>query len=228
MVFMDDSRERAKMLLNDFYYGQVLGYYPQTVDENISLCTIAHLIDNDFTVDEICEELKKHDTEIIKPEDLSNDLWKDSLLERGHFYFHKKLQIQPKAVLFDTVSMKPMPQEDWIEMRIRFTAKDVVNYFYSQISKNDRELCDEKTDLKTVAYMVRRFKNIENVESVDLILCLIDVFVKNQNNRVNNGLIDVLNELSNVLPQYKKDYLEANARGYNKIRWRHYDRSKQL
>ena len=106
-------------------------------------------------------------------------------------------------------------------MRIRFTEEDILAYFYSHISKQDKDLCDPKKDYKTIQYLLKRFSLIENAEPVDLILCLIDDFTNNKENTINDGIISVLQSLPNVLNWYQTDYKNAAAAGLNKPRW-HY------
>lgn len=203
-----------------WYFENVLGYCP---DESIWLPTrasVRYMLDNDLPEQDIIVELKRHRTESIHPNDLSEKLWDKSLLQKGHFYFHKALQIVSPAPVLKKDGSVEYP-DDYLEMRIRFTEEDILDYFYTHIARQDKDLCDPKKDIKTIAYLVKRFSNIENVEPVDLILCLIDDFINNKENTINDGVIDVLKSLSNVLPWYQNDYKNAAAAGLNKPRW-HY------
>ena len=203
-----------------WYFRNVLGYCP---DEALWLPTrssIAYMLDNCLFGQEITQELRRHNSPVIHPDALTDQLWKDSLLQKGHFYFHKELQIvSPAPVLKKdgTVSV----QDDFLVMRIQYTAQDILDYFYTRISQQEKTFCEPKTDLKTVSYILGRFENVDQVEPVDLLLCLIDDYTNNMENRNTKGLISVLNSLQNILPWYQSDVKNAAAAGKNKIRW-HY------
>lgn len=203
-----------------WYFHNMLGYCPEESEWLPTRASIAYMLDNDLPGEMIVEELRRHHTASIHPNDLSEHLWDGSLLQKGHFYFHKELQIVSPAPILKkdgTVSYR----EDYLEMRIRYTEQDILDYFYTRIRPQDRSICDSKKDSKAVAYILKRFSNIENVEPVDLFLCLIDDFTNNVENTINDGVIDVLKSLSNVLPWYQADAKNAAAGGKNIPRW-HY------
>lgn len=203
-----------------WYFEHVLGYCPQETVWLTTRSAIRYMLDNELSGEEITGELKKHRTESIHPDDLTEALWHKSLLQKGHFYFHKALQISSPAPLLKKDGSVEYP-EDYLEMRIRFTEEDILAYFYNHISKQDKDLCDPKKDYKTIQYLLKRFSLIENAEPVDLILCLIDDFTNNEENTINDGIISVLQSLPNVLNWYQTDYKNAAAAGLNKPRW-HY------
>jgi len=203
-----------------WYFQNVLGYCPEEKDWIPTRATIAYLLDNDFSGEEITDELRKHNTPFIHPDDLTPGLWNGSLLKKGHFYFHRELQIVSPAPMLKkdgTISYT----EDFLEMKIRYTEQDILNYFLSRAGKQQQQICDTKKELKTIAYLIKRFTAVEHVEPVDLILCLIDDFLNNAENTINDGIIDVLKSLSNVVSWYQTDYKNAAAAGKNKVRWRY-------
>lgn len=203
-----------------WYFRNVLGYCP---DESLWLPTrssIAYMIDNGLYGQEITKELREHNMPVIHPNDLTDHLWEESLLKKGHFYFHKELQIVSPAPILKkdgTVSV----EENFLVMKIRYTAQDILNYFYARLSSQEKAFCEPKTDYKTVHYILGRFKDVEFVEPVDLLLCLIDDYTNNTENANTKGLISVLSSLQNVLPWYQSDVKNAAAAGKNKIRWRY-------
>lgn len=203
-----------------WYFWNILGYCP---DEDLWLPTrasIAYMLDNELPGEKITAELRRHNSPVIHPDDLSEELWKDSLLQKGHFYFHKELQIVSPAPVLKKDGTVFYP-EDFLEMKIQYTEHDILMYFYNRIRKQDREICDARKDIKTIPYLIKRFSAMENVEPVDLFLCLIDDFTNNAENTINDGIIDVLKSLSNVVTWYQTDYKNAAAAGKNKLRW-HY------
>ncbi len=203
-----------------WYFQNVIGYCPEETTWLPTRASIAYLLDNELQGEEIIAELKRHTAVQIYPDDLSDILWKNSLLKKGHFYFHKELQLVSPAPILQkdgTISYA----EDYLEMKIRYTEQDILDYFLSKAGYQARQICDTKKELKTIAYLLKRFSLLENVEPVDLILCLIDDFTNNAENTINDGIIDVLKSLSNVVLWYQTDYKNAAAAGKNKIRW-HY------
>lgn len=203
-----------------WYFQHILGYCPEEEDWLPTRAAIAYLLDNEMSGEAIVTELKRHCTPVIHPDALSDFLWQDSLLEKGHFYFHKELQIVSPAPVLQKDGTVFYP-EDFLEMKIRYTEDDVLQYFYAKIGRQNQMICDAKKDRKTIAYILKRFSLMENVEPVDLLLCLIDDFTNNAENTINDGIIDVLKSLSNVVTWYQTDYKNAAAAGKNKPRW-HY------
>lgn len=203
-----------------WYFQNILGYCPEEKEWLPTRSTIAYLLDNEFSGEKITKELARHNTPSIHPSDLSEALWKNSLLKKEHFYFHRELQIISPAPLLKKDGTIEYP-EDFLEMRIVYTEKDILDYFYNHIPYRSRMICDAKKDIKTIPYLINRFSLMENVEPVDLFLCLIDDFTNNAENNINDGIIDVLKSLANVVSWYQNDYKNAAAAGKNKPRWRY-------
>ena len=203
-----------------WYYQNILGYCPEESDWLPTRSSIAYMLVNELPGELITAELQRHTTPVIHPDDLTTALWDKSLLEKGHFYFHKALQIVSPAPLLQKDGTIFYP-DDFLVMRIQYTEQDLLDYFYHHISLQDKAICDSKKDIKTIPYLLKRFSLIENVEPVDLFLCLIDDFTNNAENTINDGVIDVLKSLSNVVSWYQNDYKNAAAAGKNIPRW-HY------
>lgn len=203
-----------------WYYRNVLGYCPDEAEWTPTLASIQYMLDNELPVTDILQELKRHNTDAVHPDTLTDALWDQSLLQKNHFYFHKELQIVSPAPVIKKDGTVSYP-EDFIEMRIRYTEQDLLDYFYRRISKQDFAVCDPKKDGKTVSYILKRLEPIEYVEPVDLFLCLIDDFTNSLENTINDGVIDVLRSLATVIPQYQTDYKNAAAAGKTKPRWRY-------
>ena len=203
-----------------WYFRNVLGYCPEETKWMPTLASIAYMLDNELPGETITAELKRHNTPSIHPDDLSELLWNGSLLQKGHFYFHKELQIVSPAPVLKKDGTVSYP-DDFLEMRIQYKEQDILDYFLTKAGYLAQQICDQKKELKTISYLLKRFSLIENVEPVDLILCLIDDYLNNEENTINDGIIDVLKSLSNVVTWYQTDYKNAAAAGKNKPRW-HY------
>ena len=203
-----------------WYFQNVLGYCPEETDWLPTRASIAYMLDNELPAEIITAELKRHCTPVIHPDDLSDTLWQNSLLQKGHFYFHKELQIVSPAPTLKKDGTIYYPK-DFLEMRIQYSFQDILNYFLTKAGYLAQQICDIKKETKTILYFIKRFSSLENVEPVDLILCLIDDYLNNEENTINDGIIDVLKSLSNVVPWYQTDYKNAAAAGKNKPRW-HY------
>lgn len=203
-----------------WYFRNILGYCPEEAEWIPTRSSIAYMLANELPGEIITAELRRHTSPVIHPNDLTTALWDKSLLQKGHFYFHKELQIvSPAPVLHKNGTI--VYSDDFLVMRIRYSEQDILDYFYCRISSQDRPICDPKKDIKTIPYLLKRFALIENVEPVDLILCLIDDFTNNTENTINDGIIDVLKSLSNIVSWYQTDYKNAASAGKNKPRW-HY------
>lgn len=202
------------------YYEDRLGYCPDRSVWSESLQTIWYLTVNEFTEKEIRQELYRHHGSIIRIEDLSDDLWANSLTKKGIFYFHHALQLVSPAPVF-SLTKGVSYTEDWCVPRIRFTVQDVTDYFVSQISKTETELWVLGHNMdREIHYILDRFEySLSDIEPLDYMMYLLDELVRDQNKQHIKGLISVTDYIGNTLETYRNTILEAKARGFDQPRW---------
>lgn len=181
--------------------------------------TIAYLLDNDFTYSEIIKELNthKHHKE-LNGDNLNDSLWRGSLMKRNAFYLHKELRITSPAPVFDYSRNKEIIFPYYCEMIIRYTITDVLNYFYTKLSYINRKLVDEKTDRKTVEFLIKKYSRIDYVEPLDIILCSIDNHLIQRDDCCR--LIDITNTNLYIVNQLIDEMQELEAKGLRRIIWR--------
>jgi len=212
-----DLDDNAKTI-TDFYYSDVLKYAPEINEKIRTEKTVKYMLDCGLTNLEIFKEIRQHKSKIITGEDLSNVLWKNSLIKKGAFYLHKELRIVSEAPIFDFLQDKEIIEPYFCEIKIRYTVTDVLNYFYKQLNSLSYKLVDRKTDMKTVAFLMNKYDGIDYVEALDVVLCSIDNHLKQHSDCYQ--LIDVTHTNSEVIKQLINDMLELESKDLRRIVWR--------
>lgn len=107
---------------------------------------------------------------VILREYLPDELWNDSLIERGKFYYHHILQLRPEQ-FFNPLTGKEESKAFYLENLIRFTMNDLINYFMRQLGI-DYELRDEKKYASQFNHLLKTSYSF--IEPLDFVLALID------------------------------------------------------
>lgn len=160
--------------LVNHYYRNGIGHYPmnqKSVEK--TRCTIEYLKDCGFTSGSIFDILGDcQSTEALDPEALPDKLWENSLIQRGHYYYHHALHIvSPPPVMQADGTLKVYPFSD--ELLIRFTLNDLVTYFYHTLGI-DLMFREDKRDEAQMQSLLNRFRRYDPVEPLDMVLALID------------------------------------------------------
>lgn len=202
----------------DFFYSQCVGIYPNDETKvRITEDTVDYLKDNKFSSDKIIEVLKLSKCQdCLYPDNLPDELWNDSLIRRNRFYYHKRLQLISKAPVLDILTGKIITYPFYKEIIINFTMKDLIDYFYTAMDIS-KELIDIKKDSGSFNYLFKKYSAIKDIETLDLILVMIDI--TKQNHRVTNiiNIEEYNSEAINTLRSWQKEARIADA---NKIIWR--------
>ena len=180
--------------------------------------TISYLKDCRFSSLEIIQELDRQKASKVTIDTLTKTLWDNSLIKPGAFYLHRELRIVSKAPEYDYQNDSIVTYPFYCEMKIRYTVEDLLNYFYSRISPLNAQFVDKKTDKKTVAFLMKKYGNIDFVEPLDVILCSIDYHTKE--NPDCYKLIDVTCDNLNIIKQLQSDMVELESKDLRKITWR--------
>lgn len=203
----------------DFYYANLLGRTPADIDDiRATECTIAYLEDNGLNEPEIARALlQSGKAERLTPLMLPDSLWKSSLVKRGCFYYHNTLQIASRPPHYDRALKREVMDPYFLEMKIQYTIKDLVAYFYSKLHI-DLELLDEKRDAARLEALLKKYGRLSFVESLDFVLALID-YAAYDRTRV-MSVFDIEKNESAVYEQLKGKTAEAGFHGKNVIVWR--------
>ena len=161
----------------DYYYEYHYGNYPFNEDKSYLIRTqktIDYLFEADFTSKEIIQIIEQSQKrKSFTYEDLPNSLWENSLLNKNVFYYHNQLQILSTPAKFNPITNQFKTSEFFIEMKIKYTEKDILNYFYN-VFKIDPIFINENKDLGAISYLLKKYSKIDFMTSVDFILFLID------------------------------------------------------
>ena len=206
--------QNKSLTLANFYYSMI----NKNVDDVKFLetaNTIDYLLDNGLTSIEIINELKRHNSDSIIYSNLSDILWKNSLIKKGAFYLHRELRLESPAPQYNPITNLVIEQPFYCEMKIRYYEKDVVNYFVSKLSGNAKQLEDIKTDLGAVRYLMSKYSKIDYVEPLDIILCSIDNHLEQEPNCYR--LIDVSNTNQTTIDMLVNDMLTLESQDDRKM-----------
>lgn len=161
--------------------------------------------------------LNAKDRECLYPSSLIEDLWKDSLIKQNKFYYHRKLQLVSKAPEIDIRTGKVKTYPFYKEIIIKFTLGDLLQYIYDKIET--KELLNKDRDLGRLKYLFNKYSFIKDIETLDLLLVMIDLALKDNKKNINNliNIDDYSIEAINLIRLWQK---EAKVTHTDKIIWR--------
>ena len=211
------SLERNKPLLR-YYYKEILGSRVPAEDVERTNKTIEYLRDCGFRVVEILRELSRQNVAAVTIDTLHDDMWKNSLIKRKAFYLHNELTIISPPPIYDFESDTIKTCDYYYEIKIRYTADDVLKYFYKQVDSISLKFVEKAASLGTIKHMMKIYSNIDYVEPLDIILCCIDRHMKKNPDCYN--LIDVKAEARDVVEELQSHMLQLDAKNLREITWR--------
>ena len=141
--------------------------------------TLDYLLDSGFSSLDIIKETNKHNGEVIEYDNLSDTLWKDSLIKKGAFYLHKELRLESPRPIYNPKTGEVTEFPYYIEMKIRYTEDDVLDYFVKKLKSSLVTSNDRHWDRRVLRELIKRFSNLDYVEALDVILCSIDRYLEN-------------------------------------------------
>ena len=141
--------------------------------------TIDYLQDSGFSSLDIIKETNKHNGEVVEYDNLSDSLWKDSLIKKGAFYLHKELRLESPRPVYNPKTGEVTEFPYYLEMKIRYTEDDVLDYFVKKIKSSLVTSNDRHWDRRVLREFLKRFSNLDYVEALDVILCSIDRYLEN-------------------------------------------------
>ena len=155
----------------EFYFSNILGHYPDNEeDAQATRCTLRYLEDCGLQQGEILSALIHDDIieDKLTPDKLPKTLWENSLIEQDHFYYHHALRLTSPP---PSINSKSSPF--YLEMKIRFTMTDLIDYFYKELYL-DSILRDDRRDSSQFNTILKQFKRFLPIEPLDMTLSLID------------------------------------------------------
>lgn len=206
----------------EHYYTTVLGYYPFETDCNKikSQKIIDYLIDAGVTESEILSFVEDAPaSDCLNKDMLPNWLWEGSLIKRDTFYYHNVLHIVSKPPMWNPRTQKEEVTKFFLEMKIKYTLEDLLNYYYKTFSI-ELALRDRKKDSGAIQYLLNRYSAIDFIEPLDFILHSID-YIKNlsEDNMITN-ILEINKCEQEVFSMLQCKTAQAKLSKADKIVWR--------
>lgn len=207
---------------SEIYYETVYGCYPHESEEprRNTQKVFDYLIDNGYNSQAIMylmDFFEPNKEGYLHIEELPDMLWENSLIKRNVFYYHPELQIRPKAPSFDPATGKTTATEFYLEMRIKFSERDLMDYIRKSI-KMPVALYDDKRDIGSVKFLLDKYKNINVVEPLDFVLYLADHL--RQSEQMIVSILDISQAEQAVYEQCTRMVPEMTVKKANQIVWR--------
>lgn len=207
----------------EFYYINTLGYYPFDTEREklITAATIQYMLDSGIREAEVIRAIETSKPgDCLTPDLLPDWLWENSLLKRDTYYYHHILHLAPPAPKFNPHTKSEVKTAFYMEMRIRFTIDQLVDYFYDTLMIS-KDLVDRKRDAGSFNYLLGKYSKLGFVQSLDFVLSLIDAVNadKNQIAPVTN-VLDIARYEADVHERLKRMTAQAELHKANRIIWR--------
>lgn len=200
------------------YYSLVVGQEPEEKAFKRTLATANYLKDNGYTEAEILDIFKSIHKEIITGEDLPKELWNESLLEKDKFYYSDILHIKSKAPTWDPITYKEIHEPFYLEMRIRFTIDDLLNYYYEKC-KVALSFRNKKKDSGAFNHLINKYNNHNSVAGIDYVIALIELASKNID-CIYTNVFDIQQYEKEVIEYFNNIYEQSVYEKTNLIIWR--------
>ena len=212
------------MDLAAYFFKEIVGVYKFKTprEEALTRCTIAYLQESGVSTAEIFQLLNEvgNTKGYLEPADIPDWIWEKSLTKKGHYYCHHALQlVSPTPIIRRDGTFKEYPF--YQEMRIRFTLDDLIEYFYAAIP-GYMILRDKGRDERQFKHLLRKYSNLQGIEELDFVLCLIDEAAYQKVPVIEPFNIDTPSMQTQAANKLTKTLAERHAKGYDKNIWRTY------
>lgn len=206
------------MKIIEDYYKLCIGVMPTKEEYARTYFTALYLKDNNYTNIDIFKIFNNISKKMITIDDLPNELWNDSLIEKNRFYFHNLIHIKSKPPTWDPISMKEKCEPFYLEMKINFTEEDLLNYFYLN-SRMPVDLRDEKRDKAALMHLFKKYDKTK-INGLDFLLSLIDTVSQDIDKEMISNVFELEDYNKEVFDMYSKMLCESEFEKVNKIVWR--------
>lgn len=210
------------MDLVEYYYENKYGIYPFENNEPKIRTekTINYLKEIGYKEKEIVLIIERSEkAEALEYKNLPDDLWNESLLKKNRYYFHERLQIKSEPPKLNLKDLTFKTETFYIEMIIRFTIEDALNYFYNKCHINPF-MQNIKRDIGAIQHLLIEYKHIDFIEPIDFLLNLID-YASKETNCSYKTLLELDNQYrGELMQQLETKIINAKAMGLNKIIFR--------
>lgn len=200
------------------YYSLISGIEPEKENFDRTLSTAKHLRDNGVSDSDIFKIFKLISKQKIEGEDLPKSLWKDSLLEKGVFYYHNEFHITSKPPTWNPVTFQEECEPFFIEMKITYTMKDLINRFYDKC-KVPVGLRDDKLVEGGLKHLLWKYNNL-SAPAIDYIMVMMDLADKDVDRELMTNVFDIEKYSKEAFVILEDIVAEAKVTKSNNIIWR--------
>lgn len=209
-------------LVYDFYL-LTTGIEPEEKDFNRTLSTAKYLKDNGFNNIEILNIFKniikdKKNT-VICGEDLPEELWDNSLLEKGKFYFSDILHIKSKPPSWNSITFKEECEPFYLEMKIKFTMNNLLEYYYDKC-RVPQGLQDDKKNAGALNHLIKKYNAFNNIPGIDYVIALINKASSDIDRNFTSEVFEIEDYNKEVIEEFEAVYNQATFEKTNVIVWR--------
>lgn len=209
-------------LVYDFYM-LTTGIEPEEQDFNRTLSTANYLKDNGFNNIEILNIfkniMKDKKNAVIYGEDLPEELWDNSLLEKGKFYFSDILHIKSKPPSWNPVTFKEECESFFLEMKINFTMDNLLEYYYDKC-RVPQGLQDDKKNAGALNHLIKKYNAFNNVPGIDYVIALINKTANDIDKSFTSEVFEIEDYNKEVIEEFEAIYNQATFEKTNVIIWR--------
>lgn len=223
------------MDFTNYFYGNILGYWPDNITARITHDTIQYLLDSRVPKAQIMDTLMNCKDNKLTPHNLPSKLWivnprlkedkstgkkyevQDNLVERNTFYLHPRLML--RSAVPKLVNGKEVVEPYYCEPVCLFTVNDLIDYFCDKI-RTHKMYMDTRYSINSISQNMRLYRNMSSViEPLDIMLFSID-YAADVGNYSFSTFMQLQQYLGVVIKDLETTMAYARAYGYDKIVWR--------
>lgn len=201
------------------YYALSRGIEPSEESFNRTLATANYLKDNGYLENDILKIFEYINKDIITGEDLPEELWNDSLLNKNIFYYSDILHIKSNPPSWDPITFQEKCEPFFLEMKINFTMSDLLDYYYEKC-RIPIGLRDNKKNIGALNHLIKKYNAFNDIPGIDYVLALILRASQDINKELICDIFEIEEYNKEVIEEFKALYEQCVFEKNNKIVWR--------
>ena len=135
---------------------------------------------------EILKILISCNKDAIKGDNLPEELWNDSLIEKDRFYYSDILHINSKLPSWNPKTFKEECPSFFLEMKIKFSMNDLLNYYYDKC-RIPLALQDDKKNAGAFKHLIAKYEAFKNAPGLDYVIALINKGSEDKEKEIQSG-----------------------------------------
>ena len=201
------------------YYILSQGIEPEEADFNSTLATVKYLKDNNYDDNQIMKILEGIGKEKITGDDLPKELWDNSLLEKGVFYYSDIFHIKSKPPSWDPITYTEICEDFFLEMKINFTMNDLLSFYYDKC-RVPNGLQNDKKDAGAFNHLIKKYEVFSTVPGIDYVIALINKAGSDIDKNFVSNVFEIEEYNKEVIEHFQKVSEESSFDKNNVIAWR--------